>query len=595
MANRKSVEMTIPEWYKKGQRSSKYFPNDPYSGWIPDFSNHSIKSVRLKGNELTLEVDAGAYRMIAEKARAKKVSQKCAKQFRRVSEEDKKAWEGINRRIMSTYELSLQIWKGIPKELNFSKPSKPKLLNTNFKTFEPFLCTEGEVNAYIKSYFLYEYLILMLMSSGKFSVKDFSLSLRGSDEERITAEDCGAKIRNIMGRIDSILYVDTSDYTKSLKSQTFKHKYRYIFHPVLFPCDMKRKHVKIKYRLSANMEQVIRKQEWIIRDPETFVKVEEVINELIENMNISSREISRARTTSTNPCNELITNEKHFPFSIYRPDYTQLELTRFPKSILLECDALDKLLVWQRYHNQEANITDCSRLWHPFHNLPRAFRSHITFNGSYLVEAMDVKSCYYVLMCKAMEISDIIDKKELHRFCKLVREGDIYTEMGNHIMCVAPFPDGLDNDAEDCYLSFIGMEGRKRDVIKQDMQSFRNIKSFNQAQHQYPMLANHFKKLFPTITDWLFNYPTHINAKGEEVKKLQHDMSRIETMLISRVCIKLVNMGVTPFTLHDAIYLSEEELKKLQNGKDTVGKLFWDVFDSTTSEEIKLCLGAKTI
>lgn len=592
-ATKRSVEMTIPEWYKQGQRQSMSFPNDPFKDWLPDFSSHSIKKVSLKGNELTLEVDAGAYRMISEKARAKKISSKRAKEFRQRNEEVKKVWEAINSRKESIYQLSVQTWKGVPKELKLSKPSRPELLKTDFKTFEPFLSTEGEVNAYIKSYFLYEYLILMLKASGKFSVKEFAQSLRGFEKERITAKDCGSKIRNILGRIDCILYVDTSDYTKSLKSQTFKHKYRYLFHPESFACDSRKQKIRIKYWLVDNIKSIIWNQEWIIRDPEKLVMVEEVISELVDKKDVQLREISRARTTSTNPCNELTISEKHFPFSIYRPDYTQLELTRFPKSILLECDALDKLLVWQRYHNQEANITDCSRLWHPFHNLPRAFRSHITFNGSNLVEAMDVKSCFYVLMCKAMEIADGIDKKELQQFCTLVREGDIYTEMGNHVMCVSPFPDGLDNDAEDCYLAFIGM--KKRDVIKQDMQSFRNIKSFNQAHHQYPMLANHFKKLFPTITEWLFNYPTHINAKGEEVKKLQHDMSRIETMLISRVCLTLVEMGVTPFTLHDAVYLSEAELGKLKNGQETVKEIFWKVFDSTTTEEIKTCLGEKTI
>lgn len=594
-ATKRKVEMTIPDWYKQGQRPSASFPNDPFKDWIPEFSSHSIKKVSLKDNELTLVVDAGAYRMISEKAREKKVSSKRVKEIRKANEDVKKAWVVINSRKESAYLLSLQTWRGIPKELKFPKPSKPKLLSTDFKNFEPFLCTEGEVNAYIKSYFLYEYLILMLKASGKFSVKDFSSSLRFSDKERISVEDCGAKIRNILGRIDSILYVDTSDYNKSLKTKTFKHKYKYIFHPERFSCDRKNTPVKIKYRISENLVRIIWNYEWITRDPEAVVKVEEVLKELLGNYRSKPCEISQARTTSTNPHNELIVSEKSFQFSIYRPDYTQLELTRFPKSILLECDALDKLLVWQRYHNQEADITDCSRLWHPFHNLPRPFRSHITFNGSYLVEAMDVKSCFYVLMSKAMEIADCIDKKELQQFCTLVREGDIYTEMGNHVMCVSPFPDGLDNDAEDCYLSFIGMEGRKRDVIKQNMQSFRNIKSFKQAHHQYPMLANHFRKLFPTITDWLFNYPTHVNAKGEEVKKLQHDMSRIETMLISRVCLRLVDMGVTPFTLHDAIYLSKDELGKLKKGKKTVGEIFWEVFDATTTEEITTCLGEKTI
>ena len=149
-ATKRSVEMTIPEWYKQGQRQSTSFPNDPFKDWLPDFSSHSIKKVSLKGNELTLEVDAGAYRMISDKARAKKISSKRAKELRQRNEEVKKAWEAINSKKESIYQLSVQTWKGAPKELKLPKPSRPELLKTDFKTFEPFLSTEGEVNAYIK-------------------------------------------------------------------------------------------------------------------------------------------------------------------------------------------------------------------------------------------------------------------------------------------------------------------------------------------------------------------------------------------------------------------------------------------------------------
>ena len=125
--------MTIPEWYKQGQRPSASFPNDPFKDWIPEFSSHSIKKVSLKDNELTLVVDAGAYRMISEKARAKKESSKRVKEIRKANEDVKKAWVVINSRKESAYLLSLQTWRGIPKELKFPKPSKPKLFSTDFK------------------------------------------------------------------------------------------------------------------------------------------------------------------------------------------------------------------------------------------------------------------------------------------------------------------------------------------------------------------------------------------------------------------------------------------------------------------------------
>ena len=128
------------------------------------------------------------------------------------------------------------------------------------------------------------------------------------------------------------------------------------------------------------------------------------------------------------------------------------------------------------------------------------------------------------------------------------------------------------------------------------MQKFRNTLDINQAYRKFPMLSLYFMKVFPSITKWLFDYPTHYDVeKKRQVKNLQDDMSRIETLLISKVCFKLVDMGLTPFTLHDAIYLSRDELSKLEDG--AVDKLFWEAYDNTTPKEIMSCfdLDAKTI
>ena len=106
------------------------------------------------------------------------------------------------------------------------------------------------------------------------------------------------------------------------------------------------------------------------------------------------------------------------------------------------------------------------------------------------------------------------------------------------------------------------------------------------------MLAKKFKEMFPTICRWLFTYPLYRNKKGKNAKRLQADMSRIETMLISKVCFRLKDMGLNPFTLHDAIYLSEAELNTLADG--AVDKLFWEIFDTVTPEEVKAALMYKS-
>ena len=143
-----------------------------------------------------------------------------------------------------------------------------------------------------------------------------------------------------------------------------------------------------------------------------------------------------------------------------------------------------------------------------------------------------------------------------------------------------------EEDGDDEYLAFIGIT--RRDKIKLEMQSFRNFKTYGQAESQHPMLAKKFKQMFPTICRWLFTYPNYVNSKGKNTKRLQKDMSQIETMLISKVCFRLKAMGLNPFTLHDAVYLSEAELNTLADG--AVDKLFWEIFDTVTPEEVKASL-----
>ena len=244
---------------------------------------------------------------------------------------------------------------------------------------------------------------------------------------------------------------------------------------------------------------------------------------------------------------------------------------------------IEELKKWVRYCMDDARITTVSRLWHPFHCLPKSYREHVTYNGSPLVEAMDVKNCYYVLMVKALQLADKIDPDELRRFEALVRDGDIYMEIGNDIQFIHEIKEDYNDDD---YLSFIGTT--RRDRVKVEMQSFRNYKTYGQAESQHPMLAKKFKELFPSICHWLFTYPIYRNRKGKNAKRLQADMSRIETMLISKVCFRLKDMGLNPFTLHDAIYLSREELDIV--GKGFVDKLFWEVFDATTEEDVRRAL-----
>ena len=108
-----------------------------------------------------------------------------------------------------------------------------------------------------------------------------------------------------------------------------------------------------------------------------------------------------------------------------------------------------------------------------------------------------------------------------------------------------------------------------------------------------------FIKHFPTIRNYLLHYETITNMDGKRVKRLQSDMCHLETYLISKICFELTSFGVTPFSLHDGIYMSEAEMNQLSNRlkldsiKDTqrwVENLFWQYFDELTPNKVQRIL-----
>ena len=568
------------------------------------YHNRSIVKTQLVGNKLTLTVDVGAYAEIEAMAKRYQASPENMKQldelYRNIQEEVKLQ----NAIKMAEYEHNLLRYRSLSAEDRGSvvKPKKP-----NSKDIKPvfnfFLTSDGETRAFIKSYFLYEFLLDDLKLSGLFCDDDFQRSLKWCSSENISCKRGSVKARNIFGLAESVLYVDTLKHSKSAKNSSFaKQRYEYVFHPISFRKDFGKHTIDLHYQLTEVLARTVKIHYRFYMNSDKMLSIQDIIELYHKYFKGNDDNIplyAWARTTLLNPCNELNYSEEckngedgwgqeqDFGFEIFRPKYSELELSAISQKDLIGNFNIEELRKWMRYCKDDAKITTVSRLWHPFHSLPKSYRKYIAYNGSPLVEAMDVKNCYYVLMVKALQLADKIDQDELKRFIAVVREGDIYMEIGKDINFIREVNEDYNDDD---YLSFIGTT--RRDRVKVEMQSFRNFKTYGQAESQHPMLAKKFKEMFPTICRWLFTYPLYRNKKGKNAKRLQADMSRIETMLISKVCFRLKDMGLNPFTLHDAIYLSEAELNTLADG--AVDKLFWEIFDTVTPEEVKAALMYKS-
>jgi hypothetical protein len=190
-----------------------------------------------------------------------------------------------------------------------------------------------------------------------------------------------------------------------------------------------------------------------------------------------------------------------------------------------------------------------------------------------------------------MELSELIDKSELRKYENMVRSGKFYEEVEKYVHFDLPFfpdEDGI-NWSEEYYLWFRGLN--KRDLVKKWIQSYRNFGYDGQAYYNHKNIDYFFIRELPSIRKWLFSYPMTKNSKGDTVKRLQSDMCLIESYIISRVCIKLTKLGITPFSLHDGIYLSDDHIWKLRAKfelkgdnqiTEYVSNLFWEEFDSLT-------------
>ena len=252
---------------------------------------------------------------------------------------------------------------------------------------------------------------------------------------------------------------------------------------------------------------------------------------------------------------------------IYVPPYNCIKIS----PILLTTrvgDAKKKIkladpISWISEKNNTVRFTS-GRLYHAFHRTSRTFRKYLEYNGSLLVEAMDIHNAFFLLLSKILHVAERvdgihIDHEELKRYDKLIRDGRLYED----VMLYEKYP--------------------IRDQIKERLNTFKNDTKASMVH--YPEYG-YFKERFPSILHALQEYPTYIKKDGTKTKYIQTDLSFIETYLISSVCSEIREQGITPFSLHDAIYVSQFDLEKMiEKGIDT-NNIFWDKFDSLTDGEV---------
>ena len=459
-----------------------------------------------------------------------------------------------------------------------------KLSKNSFSTSTT-LRSQKTKDAYIKAYFLFELLVQDIGFTDCMRNEDIRLSI-GSNETGISSETM-ISIRDKLVE-DGFIWVDSTEYIKSVKVFVQKkrqgsgpmskiHNYSYaedlFLNSSVFFIEnpkAKDKSYKIQFFLSETIYKLV-----VMYNQIRHTKTQDSLLSIL-------LRFFRGNSLVINTLDsETIENEVNDDPNRYVGPYEKLEFKGLTSRDVLRIQKWETLFTWVVHHKQKAKVTANSRLWHPFHSLAREYRHFAAYNGSPLIEAMDVHNCFYVLMLKGLELSDGINKEELKRYRELVKSGKFY-EM--FIPYVSIHPDEIKK----------GMS--VRDVVKEKLQSYRNIFAENKLIFAHGEIDFAFKTNFPTIRDYLLNYPTTTNAEGKKVKRLQSDMCKVETYLISQVCFKLVRDGLTPFSLHDGIYVSEDDLEcyRVKYGLDSttdaqshIEQYFWHCFDELIPDKVR--------
>jgi hypothetical protein len=195
------------------------------------------------------------------------------------------------------------------------------------------------------------------------------------------------------------------------------------------------------------------------------------------------------------------------------------------------------------------------RAYPAFARSRREYRHGFEYEGSPLTELVDIHCSFYTLLVKLLK--DTVPEDERVRFFDECFSGRLY-----------------DSCAE-----FINEKKRKkvsRDEVKEMMQAWRNDIHGKRSSKK---VQEFMEKNYPNVKRVIDEWPTYKDRDGKIKKLLQRDCGTIETKLMSKLAFEIEGKyNVKCFLLHDAIYVSEKELKEKlpENIHDLINKWLRD-------------------
>ena len=188
------------------------------------------------------------------------------------------------------------------------------------------------------------------------------------------------------------------------------------------------------------------------------------------------------------------------------------------------------------------NYTETSgRAWPAFARSNREYRYGFEYKGSPLTEVVDIHCSFYTLLTHLLK--DKVPEAERLEYFENCISGKLY-----------------DDCAE--YINKNRSKGKvSRDDAKEYMQAWRNdIKGTRSLKKVHEFMEYKYPNIKKVIDEW----PTFRDKKNITHKTLQRECGAFETRLMSDLARELTSKyEVECFLLHDAIFMSEADVKKL--------------------------------
>lgn len=420
--------------------------------------------------------------------------------------------------------------------------------------------------AFVKAYYLYEFLLQRAdLGNGEFTTRDIESALGISQDTRCL-------INHLLSDY-YILSVYDEDHNASVKrmiegQQKPLERFKYGFHTLsnqyLSEKSKPRIYHTLSFKITSDLYEILKNRGFLLKD-------EDDVEMLSQKYTI----YSSGNFDDNVQCSNGLTCKELNIFNNSAP-YGELRFSGLTVGVCREKGSWGKLISWFR-NREKAPTFSSGRWYHSFHNLPKKYRQYLCYNDEPLEEAMDVHNCFYVLMGKLFETFPEIEKEELESYKSLVRSGKFYEDV----------------------MEFLGI--KSRDYIKERLQGYRNDYASG-MKNDYADIDSYFQVKFPSIRQCLMNYPRkHHKTKKKTVKTLQVDAGYIESYLMGLVVKRLKeNFDVTPFPLHDAIYLNRLDVEIIDSrikqpniiNRDTsaseyIEGMFWEEYDKLEPQKVQ--------